>query len=846
MSSELTPMMQQYHTLRRDLPPDTFLLFRMGDFYEMFFDDAVKAASILNISLAKRGETPMCGVPYHAIRGYIRRLLNAGKRVAICEQVGEVKVGKLVKREITRILSPGTLEDVGLEERQNNFSATIFPLKKKDASRQGDGIIFGLAYADVSTGEFFVTELPTREALLDELARVAPAEILTPQLTQELMPGLKEELPCLEFIENYLFDSATAIETLRSHFKTQSLDGFGCEDLEAGVTAAGALLYYITRHLRRDAGHLRSFQPYRHASHLLIDAATQSHLELVSSRSGASMTLLSALDRTKTPMGGRTLRHWILHPLYDLALIHARQDVLESLLGKALLLSELREKLTSIRDIERSLSRLSQNSGNARDLAALGGSLLKIPELMKVLKTFSSAPELLDALTKNLHDLPGLTEKLLRALVDEPPATTKEGGMIRPGFDAALDEIHAASTEGKQWIAQLQEREIVRTGIKSLKVRFTAVFGYFIEITKSNLAQVPEEYTRKQTTANGERFITPELKEMEGKILGSEERARALEYEIFQQLRAEALKEISAIQTTAKTIGSLDALCSLAETARLFAYCRPLVDKSPLLLITEGRHPVLDQQTREKTFVPNDTDLNASLHRMAIITGPNMAGKSTYLKQVALLTMMAQMGSYLPAKAAHIGLVDRLFTRVGANDDLARGQSTFMVEMQETAKILHNATEGSLVLLDEIGRGTATFDGLSLAWSVAEYLHDVTEARTMFATHYHELPDLAHTRAGVRNLSVAVSECHEEIIFLHKIVAGAADRSYGIQVARLAGLPNSVIDRAKEILINLEKAELNTEGRPSLASSTTAVIHRPRRKKGYEAHAELSFADEEA
>ena len=840
--SELTPMMQQYHLLRRDLPPDTFLLFRLGDFYELFLDDAVEAASILNVALTKRGETPMCGVPYHAARGYLEKLLSAGKRVALCEQVGEVQSGKLVRREITRILSPGTLEDVGLEEGRNNFTAAIFPLKKKALTPDANDIIFGLSYADISTGEFFVTELPTREALLDELARVAPAEILAPQLAQELMPGLKEQLPRLELIENYLFDPAAAIEALRSHFKIQSLDGFGCEDLEVGVTAAGALLHYITRHLRRDAGHLRSFQPYRHATHLLVDEATQSHLELVASRSGASMTLLSALDRTKTPMGGRTLRHWILHPLCDLAAIHARQDVLESLLNQALLLSELREKLAGIRDIERSLSRLSQNSGNARDLAALGGSLLKIPELVKVLKKFSSVPALLNTLGKSLHSLPSLTESLQRAIVEEPPAAIKEGGMIRSGFDAALDELRAASTEGKQWIAELQEREIVRTGIKSLKVRFNAVFGYFIEVTKSNLAQVPEDYTRKQTTANGERFITPELKEMEGKILGSEERSRALEGEIFQQLRVEALQEISAIQVTAKAAGALDALCSLAETARLFGYCRPVVDSSSLLFITEGRHPVLDQQTREKTFVPNDTDLDASLHRMAIITGPNMAGKSTYLKQVALLTIMAQIGSYLPAKAVRVGLVDRLFTRVGANDDLSRGQSTFMVEMQETAKILHNATERSLVLLDEIGRGTATFDGLSLAWSVAEYLHDVTEARTMFATHYHELPDLARTRAGVRNLSVAVSEFHDEIIFLHKIVTGAADRSYGIQVARLAGLPCSVIDRAKEILTNLEKAELNAEGRPSLALTTTAVVHRLRKQRGYEHHAELNLS----
>ena len=858
MSETLTPMMQQYYQLRRDLPPDTFLFFRMGDFYEMFNEDAVEVSAVLNISLTKRGGMPMCGVPYHSVRSYVKRVLNAGKRVALCEQVGEVKPGKLVRREITRILSPGTLEDVGLEERKNNFTMAIFPLsvsgKKKVADdsihsnsnqettttiRPIDRIVaFGISYADLSTGEFFVTEVATQEALFDEIMRVAPAEILAPHVLKVLVEGIKEELPQLEFLEDYLFDLTLATELLCSHFKVQSLDGFGGEELKAGVSAAGALLHYITRHLRRDASHLRSFRPYRHQGYMLIDATTQSHLELVTSRAGRSMTLLAALDCTKTPMCA--LRDWILRPLCDIAAIQARQEAIAALLDQALLLSELREKLSGIRDMERSLSRLSQNSGNARDLAVLSISLLRIPELKQIIaKIIDSKKELIPesettsfliaSLAEELHDLQELHQTLERALVEEPPAITKEGGMIREGFDATLDELRAASTEGKEWIANLQEREITRTGIKSLKVRFNAVFGYFIEITKSNLANVPSDYTRKQTTANGERFITPELKEIEGKILGAEERSKAVESELFQQLRAKALQELSAIQKTASAAGTLDILCSLAETARLYGYCRPLVDDSSLLFFAEGRHPVLDQQAREKTFVPNDTDLDASSHRMAIITGPNMAGKSTYLKQVALLTIMAQMGSYLPATKAHLGITDRLFTRVGASDDLSRGQSTFMVEMNETAKILHHATARSLVLLDEIGRGTATFDGLSLAWSIAEYLHDVSQSRTMFATHYHELPDLARTRPGVINLNVAVSERHDDIVFLHKIVAGAADRSYGIQVARLAGLPGSVIERAKEILTNLEKSELNAEGRPLLA--THVDMQRPRSSK---------------
>ncbi|MBX9742446.1 MAG: DNA mismatch repair protein MutS [Chthoniobacterales bacterium] len=817
-TATVTPMMQQYHLLRRDLPPDTLLLFRLGDFYELFLEDALQAAPILNVALTKRGETPMCGVPYHAARGYLEKLLAAGKRVALCEQVGEVQTGKLVRREITRILSPGTLDDVGLEERQNNFTATIVAHQQKST----DVISFGLAYADLSTGEFFVTELATREALLDEIMRLAPAEILAPKSLELLMVDIKKELPQIEFLENYLFELIGTSEVLRAHFKVQSLDGFGGEEMEVGIMAAGGLLYYITRHLRRNASHLQQLRPYRYHDYLLIDAVTQSHLELVTSSAGRSMTLLAALDRTKTPMGARMLRDWIMRPLIDVNAIEARQEVLACFLNQPFLFGELSEKLSGMRDVERSLSRLSQNSGNARDLAALNISLLRIPQLKeslkKLIKSTSQENALLQGLLEKIENFQELTAILTSALVEEPPAVTKEGGMIREGFDAALDELRSASKEGKNWVASLQEREITRTGIKSLKVRFNAVFGYFIEVTSANLAHVPADYVRKQTTANGERFVTPELKEMEQKILGAEERSKVLEQELFQQLRREVLQKMVAIQTTATAVGTLDTLCSLAETARLYGYVCPGVDDSTVLLIKEGRHPVLDQQLREKTFVPNDTDLEAHAHRMGIITGPNMAGKSTYLKQVALLTIMAQMGSYLPVASAHVGIVDRLFTRVGANDDLSRGQSTFMVEMNETSRILHHATSRSLVLLDEIGRGTATFDGLSLAWSVAEYLHDEIKARTLFATHYHELPDLARTRAGVRNLNVVVREQSDEIIFLHKIVPGAADRSYGIQVARLAGLPHVVIERAKEILKNLEKAELNTEGRPQLAS----------------------------
>ena len=813
MAEASTPMMKQYHALRRDLLPGTFLLFRLGDFYEMFFDDAKEASAILNVALTKRGEVPMCGVPYHAARGYMEKLLAAGRRVALCEQVGEVQAGKLVRREITRILSPGTLEDAGLEEKSHNFTAAVLPSQKPGGS-------FGLACADLSTGEFRVTELPSAEALLDEVVRVAPAEILVPEGGRECLDGLPLGMAGPEEVEPYLFDPLAANELLLSHFKVHSLDGFGVTGFPRGVAAAGALLHYLTRSLRRDASHLRSLRVHRHADHLLLDASTQGHLELVVSRAGRAMTLLGTLDRTVTPMGARTLRDWILHPLVDPASISARQEAVGTFVASPLKLSDLRDRFGGIRDIERAVSRLSQNSGTARDLKVLAASLASIPAIRSVLEGCGGG--LLRDLGNRLPPLPELASLLGSALVDEPPPTNREGGMIRSGFDAALDELRNASTEGKEWIAALQEREIARTEIKSLKVRFNAVFGYFIEVTTANLGSVPDDYTRKQTTAGGERFITPELKEMEGKILGAEERARALEIEIFQRLRSEVLSQVTSLQDMAASAGALDTLGSLAETARLFGYTRPVVDDSPVLKIREGRHPVLDQRTGAEAFVPNDTELDASAEksgRMGIITGPNMAGKSTYLRQVGLLTVMAQIGSWIPAASARIGVADRIFTRVGASDDLSKGHSTFMVEMNETANILHNATARSLVLLDEIGRGTATFDGLSIAWSVAEHLHDVTGCRAFFATHYHELPDLARTRTGVKNLNVAVREQNDRIVFLRKIVAGAADRSYGIQVARLAGLPSTVVERAREILTNLEKAELNAEGRPTLAGT---------------------------
>jgi DNA mismatch repair protein MutS len=805
---KLTPMMQQYLAVRRELPPGTFLLFRLGDFYEMFGDDAVEASRILNVALTKRGTTPMCGVPFHAARGYIEKLIAAGWRAAICDQVGEVTAGKLVRREISQILSPGTLDDFGLDDRKPNFLAAL--------SKRGDA--HGLAYCDLSTGEFRLTELDSLSALLDELARVSPAEILVPDHQASEFSSVSPQSP----LDGYAFEPEPAAELLRTHFKVHSLDGFGCADLPAAIGAAGALLHYITRQMRRPAGHLRRLQPYRRSEFLILDAATQSHLELVQSRAGRQMTLLGALDTTRTPMGARLLRDWILHPLRNAEAIERRQEAIAALLDNAMLLGDLRSRLADIRDIERATSRLGGPSGNARDLAALAQSLALLPPLAASLggaDSFRLPSPLLSGLIEGLHALPELHEKLRQAIVAEPPAILRDGGFIETGFDPALDELRAASLEGKGWIAALQEREIERTGIKSLKVRFTSVFGYFIEITKANLPSVPADYIRKQTTVNGERFVTPELKEMEGKILGADERARAREIEIFGELRAAVLAELSKLQESAATLAVLDVLCSMAETARLHGYCRPEIDDSEILEITEGRHPVLDRQMEGARFVPNDTHLGTDGKKFAIITGPNMAGKSTYIRQTALLALMAQTGSFVPAKSMRLGLADRIFTRVGANDDLARGQSTFMVEMNETANILNNATAKSLVILDEIGRGTSTFDGLSIAWSVAEHLHDQIGCRALFATHYHELTDLERTRPGVQNLNVAVREWNDQIVFLRKIVPGRADQSYGIQVARLAGLPDSIIARAKEILGNLEKSELNTEGQPALAKT---------------------------
>jgi DNA mismatch repair protein MutS len=830
MQDALTPMMQQYQRLRKSIPADTLLLFRLGDFYEMFFDDAKEASVLLNVALTKRNGVPMCGVPYHAAHGYIRRLIKAGRRVAICDQMSEPQPGrKIVDREVTQIISAGTVSELSwLDAKRANYLGAIY----------ADGGVFGFAYADLSTGEFRLTQAQDRESLFDQLARVSPAELL---ISSEQKPQTGDIDHALEY-DSYAFLPEQAIFTLCEHFKVKSLDGFGCAQMPAAVAAAGAIVHYLKYQLRRKIDHLTSLRCDAPADHVLLDSATQANLELVESRGTRDASLLSVLDRTITPMGARKLRAWILQPLRDLTELQRRQQSVADLLQEPDLLASIRAELKSIRDIERATGRLSQASGNARDLVALKTSLQQIPklkgELQKLIERIEfgrarppGAPNVAEdggfgelaleaQLQHEIHEMPALAEKLAKALVDDPPLALKEGGIFRDGYDPDLDSLRQGSREGKNWISHLQEREIAETGIKSLKVRYNSVFGYFIEITKSNLANVPAHYTRKQTTVGGERFITPELKEMEAKVLGADERAQNLEYQLFQKLRDETLRDIGPIQQTGEAIAVLDVLCAFAETARLFRYCRPELNDSLRLVIKDGRHPVLDQNLIEEKFVPNDTALDGENIRMAIVTGPNMAGKSTYIRQVALIVLMAQIGSFVPAESVEIGLVDRIFTRVGASDDLARGQSTFMVEMNETANIINNATERSLVILDEIGRGTSTFDGLSIAWSVAEFLYDKIKARALFATHYHELTKLAGDRKGVCNLNVAVREWNEQIIFLRKIVPGGADKSYGIQVARLAGLPKEILDRAKEILAHLEESSRSTAERKPRAKKS--------------------------
>ena len=871
--AQLTPMMAQYRRIKGELPRDALLLFRLGDFYEMFFEDAQAGAQILNLALTARNGMPMCGLPHHAANAYIGRLLKAGRKVAICDQLEEARPGKLVSREVTQILSPGThFDERMLVAERNNFLAAVYP----------SGKMFGLALVDLTTGDFLTTEVDGEAALLTELERLRPAEIIYPGESGAVRDLLRGAFQILNGYDDWTFAPETALYTVRDHFKVASLDGFGLKDRGAAVGAAGAALHYLTQHLRRDVKQLTRLSFYRRSDYLALDFTTLRHLEILEPLhhdAPRTASLYGAVNRTVTPMGARRLRNWLSQPLAAVEPIRRRQDAVQSFIANSSGLDSFRAQLAQVRDLERTLGRLSSGSGNARDLVALRLALEQIPALKHILAAVGPASRLSPASGNNLPQLegaennetgatpvllldlaaqisesPDLVELISRAIVEDPPLALKEGGMIRDGFDPALDELRTAQRGGKDWIAKLQADEITRTGISSLKVRFNSVFGYYLEVTKANLDKVPPHYIRKQTIANGERYITPELKEMEGKILGAEERSVKLEYELFQRVREEVLGQLPNIQQTAAALAQLDVLASFAETARLHNYCRPQVADDGVLQIRDGRHPVLEQSLQDERFVPNDTSLGSVANfaspspprsggegrgevahsqtphpepvpalggeretslcfpQIALLTGPNMAGKSTYIRQVALIALLAHTGSFVPAAEARIDLVDRIFTRIGASDDLTRGQSTFMVEMTETANILNNATLHSLVVLDEIGRGTSTFDGLSLAWSIVEHLHNQVGAKTLFATHYHELTELATRLPRLKNFNVAVREWHDQIVFLRKIVEGGTDKSYGIHVARLAGVPKEVLERARQILANLEESELTPEG----------------------------------
>ncbi len=850
---QLTPMMFQYRRIKGSLPRDALLLFRLGDFYEMFFEDAHTGSRLLNLALTKRNGVPMCGLPFHAVGGYIVRLLKAGFKVAICDQLEEPKPGKLVKREVTQIISPGTHFDERMlqAERNNYLTAAVLV-----------GKTVGFAALDLTTGSFISTELDDYQALLTELQRLKPAEVIIPdddtQLRILLQTGKLSDADkngksdnqfvsaatafgwVLSGYESWVFLPETALHTVLEHYKVATVDGFGLKNRLSAISAAGALLHYLTQQLHREIQHLNAPGFYSKSDFLILDATTLSHLEVLEPLqrdAPQKASLFGVMNKTVTPMGARLLRDWLSQPLASRERIIHRQEAVQSFYDQQQLREEFRSALEEVRDIERTIGRLAAGSGNARDLVTLGQALSKLPSIKNIvsrliqnrrngvasavkelplsseglIKEETGEKPLLEDLVDKIIEQPQLVELINRSIIDDPPISTKDGGIIRDGFNPALDELRLAMREGKEWIAKLQQEEIQKTGIPSLKIRFNSVFGYYIEVTKSNLDKVPPHYIRKQTIVNGERYITSELKEVESKILGAEERSKKLEYEVFLEVRQQVLSATRQIQETANAIAQLDVLDSFAEVARLYDYCRPEIKDDGVIDITDGRHPVLEQTLIGERFVPNDVKLGDET-QIAIITGPNMAGKSTYIRQVALLVLLAHTGSFIPAKKGRVDLVDRIFTRIGASDDISRGQSTFMVEMSETANILNNATTESLIVLDEIGRGTSTFDGLSLAWSIIEYIHNVVGAKTLFATHYHELTELAEKYNRVRNYNIAVREWRDQIIFLRKIVEGGCDKSYGIQVARLAGVPTPVIERAKQILRNLEESELTPEG----------------------------------
>ncbi|MCE9531551.1 MAG: DNA mismatch repair protein MutS [Planctomycetes bacterium] len=814
-----TPMMQQYEDAKAR-HPGMILLFRMGDFYETFHDDAELLSRVLGLTLTSRDKTvPMAGFPHHSLEGHLRKLLQSGYRVAVCDQVEDAALAKgLVKREVTRVVTPGTItEDELLDPRAPNHLAAIYTTR--------DGC--GLAWVELSTGEFMASDVPA-DRLPDELRRLNAAECL---VSESALAALRDEtrqaLPrTLTTRPDWTFDPLSARQALHQHFGILTLSGFGFSDEQPCLSAAGALLIYLQETLKANLVHLRRLKPHRAEQFLALDEVTRRSLELTRAlRDGTREgSLLSALDRTVTPMGARLLHDNLLSPLAQRPAIEARLDAVDELLKEHTLRQDLRELLKAVHDLQRLTSRVSTARATPRDLAAVARTLRLLPKF-KARITGRKATLLAD-LEGKLELCPDLREKLDKALVDEPPQNAKEGGVIREGFHAELDELRKLASEGKSWIARYQAQETTRTGIPSLKVGFNQVFGYYIEITNTHAAKVPPDYIRKQTLKNAERYITPELKEYEEKVLTAEERSLILEVELFAKLREQVAGETGRLLATADVLAAIDFLAALAELAASRQYVRPILHDEPVLDIRDGRHPVLDQTLPPGTFVPNDVCFGPDTGMLWLITGPNMSGKSTFIRQVALLTLMAHLGSFVPARSAKVGITDRIFTRVGASDELSRGLSTFMVEMTEAANILNNATNRSLVILDEIGRGTSTYDGVSLAWAITEFLHDTVGARSLFATHYHELAQLAESLKCLRNYNVQVRELDREIVFLHKIASGNAERSYGIHVARLAGVPESVLQRAEGVL-----GELETRHQLPEAQRRRRVVEPPERSK---------------
>jgi DNA mismatch repair protein MutS len=836
----LTPMMQQYQEAK-DRHPGMMLLFRMGDFYELFGDDAEVAARTLGLTLTSRDKTvPMAGFPHHSLQTHLRKLLQAGYRVAVCDQVEDPALAKgLVRREVTRVVTPGTLtEDELLDPRQPNHLAAVYA----PAAPSRDAV--GLAWVELSTGQFRAADV-SWEHLGEEMSRLAPSECLYAESgggdrsgsAARTADAVRAAAPAatLTARPDWTFDPASARSALLQHFNITTLAGFGFDDAQPCLTAAGALLLYLRETLKTALTHLSRLRPVRHGGHLFLDEVTRRSLELTrtlreGSREGS---LLDLADHSVTAMGSRLLQEWLVAPLAERTAIEARQDALGELVEAHTVRQQLREALREGTDLQRLTARVSAGRATPRDLAAILRTLRLLPRIKA--KVTARRAAMLRDLESRLELCPDLRELLERALVDEPPLSATEGGLIRKGFDAPLDELHGIARGGKEWIAQFQAQEITRTGIASLKVGFNKVFGYYIEVTHTHAKKIPPDYQRKQTLKNAERYITPDLKAYEEQVLTAEEKIHQREYELFVGLRDQAAGRILQLLQTGEALAHLDTLAGLAELAASRQYCRPRLCEEPVLEIRDGRHPVLEQTMPAGTFVPNDATLGADAGTLLLITGPNMAGKSVYIRQVALLTLLAHAGSFVPAREARIGLCDRIFTRVGASDELTRAQSTFMVEMTEAANILNNATERSLVILDEIGRGTSTYDGISLAWAIAEHLHNQVGCRTLFATHYHELAQLAERLPRLRNLNVLVREWQDEVVFLHKIAPGSADKSYGIHVARLAGVPGDVIERAREVLAELEARHVEAKAQPASA----------RRRKREPAPQQSLFREEE-